>query len=532
LRELGIVACGHPNTAAAAEEILLEGGNAFDAIVAAHFASCVVEPVLASLGGGGYLLAHARQQPPRVYDFFNQTPRHKRPAEELDFYPVHVDFGGARQEFHIGLGAAATPGAIRGMFLIHRDLCTLPMQRLLEPAIHYAREGVVFPHYQAYIFSLVAPIYTATPEARAVYTGQNNSSDSGLIAAGQRWAQPQLADTLQGLAEEGEALFYEGELAQRLVQQCRQGGGHLQLDDLRHYQAMVRESLSLQYRQGRLYTNPPPSSGGILMAFALGLLSGVGLADLPWHSEAHLRCLAEVMALTNKARLDAHFSATDSGVAQLLDGHWLELYRQQLLQRSACFRGTTHLSVMDSQGNSAAMTVSNGEGCGCLLTDTGIMLNNVLGEEDINPDGFHGWQPDQRMTSMMAPSLIETPDGWTALGSGGSNRIRTALLQVISNLLDYHLSPEEAVARPRIHLENDQLDIEGIGEQFVESAEPQESDPLASVQALLADYPQHKLWQKRNLFFGGVHLVECLQGQFSGAGDPRRGGVAKIVSGN
>ena len=203
-----------------------------------------------------------------------------------------------------------------------------------------------------------------------------------------------------------------------------------------------------------------------------------------------------------------------------------------LLQRSACFRGTTHLSVMDSQGNSAAMTVSNGEGCGCLLTDTGIMLNNVLGEEDINPDGFHGWQPDQRMTSMMAPSLIETPDGWTALGSGGSNRIRTALLQVISNLLDYHLSPEEAVARPRIHLENDQLDIEGIGEQFVESAEPQESDPLASVQALLADYPQHKLWQKRNLFFGGVHLVECLQGQFSGAGDPRRGGVAKIVSGN
>lgn len=532
MHELGIVACGHPNTAAAAEEILLEGGNAFDAIVAAHFASCVVEPVLASLGGGGYLLAHACQQSPRVYDFFNQTPRHKRPEAELDFYPVHVDFGGARQEFHIGLGATATPGAIRGMFRVHRDLCTLPMSRLLQPAIDYARDGVQFPHYQAYIFSLVAPIYTATPQARAIYTSDDDTNSGGLIQAGQRLVQPELANTLQALAEEGEALFYEGELAQRLVQQCQEDGGHLQLDDLRHYQVMVRDPLSLEYRQGRLYTNPPPSSGGILMAFALGLLSELDLAALPWHSEQHLRCLAEVMSLTNKARLDAHFSASDNGVAKLLDGYWLELYRQQLLHRSACFRGTTHLSVMDAKGNSAAMTISNGEGCGSPLTGTGIMLNNVLGEEDINPDGFHGWQPDQRMTSMMAPSLIETPEGWTALGSGGSNRIRTALLQVISNLLDYQLPPEAAVARPRLHLENDQLDIEGIGEHFVEPVEPDQDDPLVSVQGLLADYPQHKLWQKRNLFFGGVHLVQCHQGQFSGAGDPRRGGVVKIVVGN
>ncbi len=522
----GIVACGHPQTAAAAEEILLEGGNAFDAIVAAHFASCVVEPVLASLGGGGYLMAHHRQHPPLVYDFFTHTPRRQCDRDAIDFYPVTVDFGGARQEFHIGLGSVATPGSIRGMYAIHRDFCSLPMSRLIQPAVLLAREGTVFNSFQAYIFKLVAPIYTATAEARQVYTGGRES----LIADGECLRQPALAETLEALGREGEALFYQGELAERLVSLCRDRGGHLSREDLQGYRVIRRQPLELRYRGARVYTNPPPSSGGILMAFALNLMQEVDLDRLPWHGESHLQLLAEVMALTNKARVEAHLDSEEDGLSALLDKRLLQSYRQRLLKRSACLRGTTHISVMDSEGNSAAMTVSNGEGCGSLLPGSGIMLNNVLGEEDINPHGFHAWQPNQRMTSMMAPSLVETTATRTALGSGGSNRIRTALLQVISNLVDFDMTAKEAVDYPRMHLENGQLDIESSGHIPAGAGHYDRSQEGAVLKTLAEDYPGCKRWSTRNLFFGGVHLVQETDGDFFGAGDPRRGGIVVKVS--
>jgi gamma-glutamyltranspeptidase/glutathione hydrolase len=164
----GAAATGHPLTTAAAEEVLREGGNAFDAIIAAHFTACVAEPVLASLGGGGYLLAEPAEGKSRVYDFFAQTPLN-RPAGELDFYPISADFGPTSQEFHIGLGAVATPGSVKGMFAIHRDLGTMPMQRLVQPAVRAAREGVRINSLQAYIFDVVSPIYLATPGAKALY---------------------------------------------------------------------------------------------------------------------------------------------------------------------------------------------------------------------------------------------------------------------------------------------------------------------------------------------------------------------------
>ena len=260
------------------------------------------------------------------------------------------------------------------------------------------------------------------------------------------------------------------------------------------------------------------------MAFALQLLAQVPMAKIPWHSDQHLQDLALVMALTNRARLDAHCD-TD-GLKELLGPALVQTYQREIRGRSACLSGTTHISVMDAAGNSAAMTVSNGEGCGKILPGTGIMLNNVLGEEDINPEGFQRWQTNQRMTSMMTPSLIEMPDGWTALGSGGSNRIRTALLQVISNLVDFQMSPQAAVDSPRLHLEQQQLDIETV-------TAPQTPLDLPhgglEESALAAEYPGYKRWPERNLFFGGVHLVRQQQGRFDGAGDPRRGGLVKIV---
>jgi gamma-glutamyltranspeptidase len=135
------VAAGHPATAAAAAAVLEAGGNAFDAALGALCAACVAEPVLASLGGGGFLLAWPAHGEAQVYDFFAQTPGRRRDSAEVDFRPVMVNFGVAQQEFHIGLGAAAVPGVVKGLFAIHRDLCRLPLQVVIAPAVELARAG-------------------------------------------------------------------------------------------------------------------------------------------------------------------------------------------------------------------------------------------------------------------------------------------------------------------------------------------------------------------------------------------------------
>ncbi len=515
-RVLGAVAGGHPATVAAAEAVLREGGNAFDAVVAAQLAACVAEPVLSSLGGGGFLLAHPAGGEPVLYDFFGQTPRTKRPLDGVDFHPVLADFGTAQQEFHIGLGAAATPGCVRGLFDVHRELCTLPMTRLVEPAVELAREGVELNAFQAYIFSIVAPIYLATPAAREVFA---DAADSTRIAgAGRRLRQCAQADFLEALAREGAELFYRGEVAHAVARLCGESGGHLTREDLDSYRTVRRKPLRAEYRGATVFTNPPPASGGILIAFALDLLEQVAVGDLPFGSAGHLGVLAAAMELTNRARAAVGVGQTlHPDLERLLDPHLLAAYRAQIAGRAQSLRGTTHVSVLDRAGNAAAMTASNGEGCGHLIPGTGVMLNNLLGEEDINPGGFHRWPPDQRLTSMMAPSLVQFSDGRRlAIGSGGSNRIRSAVLQVLVNLIDFALPLEAAVHAPRIHLEGNHLSVEG----------GYELDRLGD---LLAHYPQHAIWEDRNLFFGGTHAVMGNGEAFSGAGDPRRGGSAVVV---
>ena len=263
----GAVAAGHPLTVAAGEEVLRAGGNAFDAVIAAHFAACVVEPVLASLGGGGFMLARPAGQAPRVFDFFVQTPRQKRESAEIDFRPIIADFGTVQQEFHIGLGSIATPGSVKGIFEVHRQLGSMPIMELMQPAIANARNGVVLNSLQATTFSIVAPIVMATPEARSIF---KDTSGAGVIAEGHILRLPQMADTLDHLAHEGDDLFYRGELA-ALIEAQVQTAGHISRSDLENYRVEIREPLAMAVRGHNFITNPPPSSGGILINFALQL---------------------------------------------------------------------------------------------------------------------------------------------------------------------------------------------------------------------------------------------------------------------
>lgn len=516
MKHQGAIAAGHPLTVEAGYEVLKAGGNAYDAAVAAFFMACVAEPVLASLGGGGFLLSQTKMGQQQLFDFFVQTPRDKKPEAEIDFKPIWADFGTIRQEFHIGQGAIATPGALKGVFEVHRQLGSMPMRDLVQPAIRAAREGMQLNALQAYIFSIVSPILTATDEVAKVFSGNGTGQ---LIGEGELFRFPQLADTLEVLAIEGDDLFYRGEIAQRIAACCAEGGGHLCQEDLEQYRVLNRQPLQLNYDGCQIITNPPPSSGGILIAFALQLWFKIRDRRMTFGSKHHLELLTQVMEMTNQARIESHVEEGDMhpDAEALLDEELLSRYCKEIKGRSKAHRGTTHISVIDRCKNVATLTVSNGEGCGSMVPGTGIMLNNMLGEEDLNPLGFQQWQQNQRMTSMMAPCVLNQSDQRiVALGSGGSNRIRTAILQTLINLTDFDLSLEDAVCNPRIHFENELLSVEnGFDDRVLTS--------------LFGRYPNHKCWDALNLFFGGVHSVQFQAGRFEGVGDPRRGGASQLI---
>ena len=220
------------------------------------------------------------------------------------------------------------------------------------------------------------------------------------------------------------------------------------------------------------------------------------------------------MAATNEAR-----ASHGEGLAAKLAGGHLAGAMRDASRHPAAYRGTTHISVIDRDGNAASASLSNGEGNGSIVGNFGFMLNNMLGEEDLSPEGLGTWRERVRLSSMMAPTIILHPDGTViALGTGGSNRIRTAILQVAVNLLDHGMSLEDAVAAPRLHLEKcGTLSFEpGLRE--------------AAQAAFLALEDKAHAWPAPNLFFGGVHAARRFgEGGVEGAGDPRRGGVASVV---
>lgn len=511
----GAVAAGNQATAEAARIILAEGGNAFDAALAALCAACVAEPVLASMGGGGFLLARPAEGRVRslLYDFFVQTPRQRR-AEGVDFHPIQADFGETVQDFHIGLGAVATPGLVKGLFGVHGDLGRMPLTRIIEPALALNRDGARIEGTQAFVAQVVHPILMTTPEARAVF--EDPDRPGRLTGEGGIYRLPGFGDFLDTLAREGEDLFYRGEIAAAIGGLCAAGGGHLTRDDMEAYQLVRRQPLAVDMGQVRLFTNPPPSSGGVLIAFALGILQSLLDTPPPWGSAEHLVTLVQAMAATDKARVDTvlHDHPPEAWEASLLDPALLADYAHLVHGRPESLRGTTHVSVVDGQGNAAAVTVSNGEGCGHMVPDAGFMLNNMLGEADINPAGFDHWARNRRMSSMMAPSIAQWPDGRIlALGSGGSKRIRTAILQVLINRIVYGMDIQEAVAAPRLHWEAPVIEVEpGVGEHALTA---------------LAELAETRSWESPSMYFGGVHAVLARPGDggVEAGADPRRGGV-------
>lgn len=416
------------------------------------------------------------------------------------------------QEFHVGLGSMAVPGNLKGVFEVHKKLGRLPFTVVAEPAIHYANSEIELSNFQSFCFQLLKPVLVSSQAGQQVY-----APGGELLQTGESVVMKDFAATLAHLAATGPGEFYEGEIAQQLVKDCQDYGGYLTLEDLKNYRVIEREPLVINYRENTFLTNPPPSSGGTLIAFALELLSKVDLASIGFGTSGHLQILAEVMRLTNEARKDGY----DANIYQkdvaktFLAAEHLAQYEQELTQTLNKWGSTTHISVIDTEGNAASVTTTNGEGSSYIIPGTGIMVNNILGEEDLNPQGFHQWQPNRRISSMMAPTIVlkdNKPE--IVLGSGGSNRIRTAILQVISNIVDFKMPVDAAVNSPRIHWEKNIFSVEpGFDEQAIRNA------------ILPCDH-ELVLWKQKNMFFGGVHAVqESSMGLIEGAGDQRRDGA-------
>ena len=519
----GAVAAGHPVTAEAGAAVLREGGNAVDACIAAAFASWVAESPLTGPGGGGFMLVYReREHTATLHDFFVSLPgTGLGPGERARMEDIDVDFDGStHQIFHVGAASAAVPGAPLGLEVVHRRYGSQPGARLLEPAIELARSGIELTRPQAYLHALLDLILRHTEEGREIY-----GPGGERLVAGDRLVMSDLASTLEALRDRGAEDFYTGEVGRLIAADQAARGGAITAEDLASYRVIHRRPIGADFRGQRFLSNPPPSSGGVLIAFGLRLLDRLDLGG-PAGSAPAIVALAEVMREQGRVRGGSFGADLYRGglAARLLADDSVERALERIESatpappESPAARGTTHISVVDARGNAASLTASTGAGSGVIVPGTGIHLNNMLGEYDLNPPGREG-RPGTRMTSMMAPSLVvEDERPRLVVGSAGSLRLRGAIMQIVVNAAGHGLGVEEAIVSPRVHLDDEHLHCEGG------------TDAAAMDELELLGYDVVR-WRRPNLYFGGAAAVELLEdGTLAAAGDPRRGGHGVVVT--
>ena len=496
---LGAVASGHPATTSAAAEVLRGGGNAFDAAIGAGFAAAVAEPFLTSLAGGGFLLARSvdtRGGPAEetVFDFFVATPGlgGDRRHAASDLVGVPIRFGHAVQDFYVGPASVGTPGVLSGYLAVHERLGRLALTEVVAPAVRIAREGIDVDPFLVQLVDLLMPIIERTDQGRSLFF-----RDGRPLRVGDRFTNPDLASLLAAVGAGDRTGFDPEEL-----------GGNVSAADLSAYRVIERQPLRIDHRGARVLTNPPPSMGGSLVAHGLEVVG---------HTEP-VADRDEPRAI--RVRAEALRSVTE--------------HRTKL--GPAATRGTTHLAVIDADGNVATMTTSNGSGSGEFAEGLGVQLNNVMGEEDLHPGGFGTAVPGERVGSMMSPTIVELDSGGiAAFGSGGSERIRSTVMGLVLDVVDAGLSMSEAVAAPRLHWDGAAFQVEpGWAE--------------TGLRALEDDGWTVNRWPVPDLYFGGAHAVfahgdpansapngdavgGCVGGELAveAVGDPRRGGVGAMI---
>jgi gamma-glutamyltranspeptidase/glutathione hydrolase len=475
-----MVVAAHPLASAAGAAMLNRGGNAIDAAVAASFVISVVRPQSTGLGGGGFMLYHdqARKRQ-RIFDFRERAPLKANAKmfinDRGDYKTVFFNGQQVKDPAIVGHLSVAVPGLVKGLVEIHRELGKLKLSEVIAPAIDVASKG--FPVYP----SLAKEIKEREQWLR-LYPGSRQVffKDGKPLEAGQKLVQSDLAETLKLIAATGYRDFYEGETSKKIVSEIKKGGGVLDTTDLRSYRMIERVPVSSYYRGHRVISMPPPSSGGVHIIEMLNMLEQKDLSKLHPRGATYLHYLAEVMrrAFADRAKEMGDPDFVDIPTHRLTSKAYAKnlaasIDPQKVTPSSTMglsaptgeSPSTSHISVMDQWGNAVATTQTVNYSFGsCVVAEgTGVVLNDEMDDFTTKPGGSNAFglvtgpkndiAPGKTPLSSMSPTMILDKKGQVELvaGSPGGPRIINAVLQTITNVIDFKMSLLDAVHATRIH---------------------------------------------------------------------------------
>ena len=492
----------------AGEEIARAGGNAVDAAHAALLVAINTEPGVCSLACGGYMTIWRPGGPPITLDGYVAAPGtgrtlHDAQRKSLD---VTLEYGGGITTT-IGPDSVGVPGGVALFGEGSKQFGTLPWKELFTPAIDIVRRGFPLPQasYNYLIYS-GKPIFGRSPDG---YRALHNDHDQ-LYPAGATIHIPHLADSLTQIARHGPEYFYTGDIGQAITQYVGASGGRLNQADMRDYEIINRPSLQIDAtapsgEQWSIATNPPPAVGGVVLAAMLKMMNQRHIEQ--WDSES-------VQYLLDVQRAALSYRTTHLDLSENIDTdarRLLDLAARCAPSAVLESGSTCHTSAVDATGLACSLTVSSGYGAGDMPPDTGIWLNNCLGELELNKRGLDIGPPGTRLPSNMAPTVAHSERGTLlSIGSPGASRITTAILQVLVNHIYLGMPLNEAIARPRAHVEfNDDEPIAAC-------------EPGLPVDELTMP---SRTFDALSMFFGGVGAASWSpETGFSVAADPRRTG--------
>ncbi|MGZ4779369.1 MAG: gamma-glutamyltransferase, partial [Thermoanaerobaculia bacterium] len=517
-------------------DVMKKGGNAVDAAVAVAFALAVTWPAAGNLGGGGFMLIRNADGSTDAIDYRERAPL----AATRDMY---LDSNGnvIKGMSTDGYKAVGVPGTVAGLVLAHKRHGKLPWRDLVEPARKLAADGFVVSDFLARVFREedTSKKINPWPESRRVFLRDGKPYDTG-----ERFVQPELAATLARIRDNPRD-FYEGITAKRIVADMREHGGLITAKDLSSYQATVRTPLRGTYRGYELILMPPPSSGGYALVEMMQMLEPYDVGAMGWQSARHLHLLIEVMrrAFADRAKFAADADFATVPVAGLMSRQYAEERRKSIdlehASRSsevgagnpAGFESshTTHFAIVDADGAmvSNTYTLNDWFGAGVTAKGTGVLLNDEMDDFTSHPgvpneygllqSDANAIQPNKRPASSMIPLIVlDQGKPFLAVGAAGGPRIITTVLEIASNLIDFHMNLQEAVDGPRIH-------HQWMPDEIVWEPQGVNSDTRTMLERM-----GHVFREKPMLHISDANavMIEPDTGMRAGAADPRRGGEA------
>ena len=449
-------------------EVMLAGGNAVDAAVATAFALAVVHPAAGNIGGGGFLLLRPARGPAAVYDFREQAPAAATPTMFLKDGKYSSDL------HHDSPLSVGVPGTVAGLHMAWTDNGRMPWKGLLQPAISLAREGFMVSDGLARSLREVLPEMKRYPASLAQFSRQGVPYEMGDVLQ-----QPDLAKTLERIAEKGARGFYDGETAELVEKEMKARGGLITREDLRRYTIYRRPPLRGTYRGIEILTVPPPSAGGVALLQCLNVLEGFDVPAMGPNSSLFVHTVSEALrrAFADRARfLGDPESAKDMPVERLVSKEHAAALRKTIradrasVSSPASFEWpaesteTTHFSVVDADRNVVALTTTleDGYGSKIVVPGAGFLLNNEMGDFNAGPgltdaSGLVGTEPNlagpgKRMLSSMTPTIVVREGRpYLVTGSLGGRTIPSTVLLTVLNVLDFGMNPQEAVDAPRFN---------------------------------------------------------------------------------